>query len=152
MEPGASVHPALPVPRLGPGGGLDRPTSAAPTGPATVAAVRSAVSAPVRRRRGAVVALVAGVALLAGCAGQRIPTSYTSGVEKDFVQGCTETYAGSESIDAGDYCQCIYDAVSGDDGLKFSEFRSINDDLTEDPGPLPAKLSKFADACEKQAG
>lgn len=114
---------------------------------------------PIRRHRLAAPLLVAVVALglLGGCTGQRDPSSYTDAVEENFLDGCI----GTSEDDAADgavaeganvwgraECQCAYDAIKKD--IPFSEFKQVNSDQIEEPGPLPASFTKvFADCDSK---
>ena len=104
-----------------------------------------------RRHRLAV--LLAGsvlsLGLLAGCAGQKTPSSYTDGVEEDFMNGCQDIAKQDGVIDSPkDYCQCAWKAIKAD--VPFKEFKAINSDLTENNGPLPESFTKaFAD-CKPQ--
>lgn len=108
------------------------------------------LSAPRRRAVCALTALVLGVALLAGCTGQRTPGGYGDTVEKNFLKGCTENAATETSVgDVPTYCQCVYTAISDeDDGLPFDEFKAINDDLVEKSGLLPKKMTAFTERCQ----
>ena len=54
------------------------------------------------------------LALVSGCTGQQAPDSYTDGVQKQFIRGCTEISdkctLGSAS-EAKQYCTCAYNAI-----------------------------------------
>lgn len=114
---------------------------------------------PIRRHRVTVplLATVVALGLLGGCAGQRDPGSYTDAVEKNFITGCVGTSKddaasgdGAESADVWGRadCQCAYDAIKKD--IPFSEFKQLNSDLIEEPGPLPESFTKaFADCDSK---
>ena len=96
---------------------------------------------------------VVGLGLLAGCAGQSTPDSYSNSVERNFLRGCTDTAEGDgASFDAARYCQCAYDELSGDDGVDFDEFKQVNEDQVEDPGPLPASFTRAFDQCQNESG
>lgn len=138
-------------------------TSGPEAAPASVAAGRPkefCVSrSPIRRHRVAAPFLAAVVALglLGGCTGQRDPGSYTDAVEKNFVNGCVGT--SKDDAAAGDVaesanvwgradCQCAYDAIKKD--IPFSDFKKLNSDLIDEPGPLPESFTKaFADCDSK---
>jgi hypothetical protein len=131
-----------------------------------------------RRRRSALLTAVALTAalLLAGCAGQREPTSYTDGVEEDFTQACwTQTLLDHNTdIEVGDadsmdvraskatkgsskaevraaktYCTCVFKAIKKN--VEFSEFKKVNDDLREEEGTLPRSFTKSYDSCDAPA-
>ncbi len=113
---------------------------------------------PIRPRVAApLLAAVVALGLLGGCAGQRDPGSYTDAVEENFVRGCTDTAksdAASGDVAEGkaNYnradCQCAFTAIKKD--VPFSEFKKINSDLIEEPGPLPESFTKaFADCDSK---
>jgi hypothetical protein len=114
---------------------------------------------PIRRHRLVAAVLVALVAigLLGGCTGQRDPGSYTDAVEENFLKGCVGTSADdaesgevseSASVWGRADCQCAYDAIKRD--VPFSEFKQLNSDLIEEPGPLPESFTKaFADCDSK---
>ena len=112
-----------------------------------------------RRRTGPVLGLVLSVALLAGCTGsQKTPESYTDGVRTEFIAGCETTMvadvkAGAEiTVSPKTFCTCVFDALSDKKtGIKFSEFKKLNSELQEEPGPLPASFTKAFDSCNKSA-
>jgi hypothetical protein len=117
------------------------------------------VSATHTRHRFAVpfAGLVLAVGLLAGCAGQRAPSSYTSGVKRDFIKGCEATAksdakSGSEAAatisDPEEFCACAYAAVRKK--VKFADFKKINDDLTEDNAVPPKSFTDaYADCVDE---
>lgn len=131
--------------------------------------------APRARRaapRLAALALVAVV--LAGCTGQKEPTSYTDSVKKDFTSGCWTTLISdkhpkdvvfeptddrekreakaikggtdAEVTAAKDYCSCAYKKIEKD--VPFGDFRKINEDLRTEQGPLPESFQKAYASCE----
>ena len=60
------------------------------------------MNAPRRRRLASLAgALVLSLALVSGCAGQRAPDSYTDGVQKNFITGCTTTSVAPGVRDRG---------------------------------------------------
>lgn len=117
---------------------------------------------PIRPRRSIVAALVAGalaLVLLAGCTSvQRAPSSY-SGVEDNFMEGCTTRAAADAEVEGAakiaspkTYCQCVFDAISDkQDGIPYNEFKQMNTDLQNNGGPLPDKLQKAYDGCDPTA-
>lgn len=98
------------------------------------------------RRRALVAVLAAG---LAGCVGQGTPNEYSNSVREDFVNGCVEG-AGQGSGDPQQVCQCTYRALEAD--VPFDRFKDVNEDLTEDPGPLPDQFQAILDRCRNQEG
>ena len=99
-------------------------------------------------------ALVVAVLLVgAACTGQeRTPESYGnpgSKVETRFMEGCVNP-DGDETTEDGparDVCQCTYDEVKKQ--IPFEDFKKINDDLSEEPGPLPANFLAILEDCQK---
>lgn len=106
---------------------------------------------PIRRHRPAAsfAAVVLGLGLLVGCAGQRAPGDYSDKVRRDFVEGCTSTSErDGASFDAASYCECTYDKLSSDDGgVDFDTFKQVNDDQVENPGTLPKAFTTIAEDC-----
>jgi len=95
------------------------------------------------------------LALLSGCTGQQAPDSYTDGVQKNFIEGCTNTSVADGTLgsasEAKQYCTCAYNAIKKN--VKFSTFKEINDDLTESGGgPLPKSFQDAYDSCEEPQG
>ncbi|QXC63200.1 hypothetical protein KSP35_10665 [Aquihabitans sp. G128] len=123
---------------------------------------------PIRRRTRSAApfaGVLLAIALLAGCAGQKAPGSYTSGVRKDFIEGCWTTLVrddqgaeaaklSADQLEAkyGDAakaatkgCTCAYNAFKDD--LKFGDFKKLNDNETETPKALEAKVTKIYADC-----
>lgn len=126
---------------------------------------------PIRRLRltAPLFAAVLGIGLLAGCAGQQAPGSYTDGVEEAFIEGCWTTLvsdandlsatASSKAPSAEELqkdfpdefkttesqCTCAYNAIKKD--VPFGDFKKINDNQTEKPSELPASFTKAFDSC-----
>lgn len=110
-------------------------------------------------RRPRVVALALGSVLalgvLTGCSGQRDPSSYTEGVQDQFVSGCTDQ--GSQDKDAGleasgnfwtkSECQCAIDKIVKD--VPFGTFKDINNTQINKPAPLPDSFTKVFASCNK---
>jgi hypothetical protein len=121
----------------------------------------SPVQSPHRPRRlaAAAVALVVAAGLLGGCSGQREPSGYGDGVQKAFVDGCVTTAkADNEAAAKGDgsiteisdpqtTCECAYATLSGKDGIPFSKFKSINQDLIEEHGTVPKVITDAVANC-----
>ncbi len=106
-------------------------------------------SQPRRRRTAALlIGIVLVLGLLSGCARQKIPTGYTDGVKEDFTTGCTVTAKrdGMSAGEAKDYCGCAWKAIKKD--VPWSTFKKVNDDLTEDNGPLPSSITKVLTDCK----
>ena len=120
----------------------------------------SSVQSHLRPRRSVVaaVALVVAAGLLGGCSGQREPTSYGDNVQKSFVAGCVETAKADNAAAKGDAslteiadpqqtCECAYKALSGKDGIPFSKFKSVNQDLVEEHDTLPKAVTDAVASC-----
>lgn len=114
-----------------------------------------------RRLTGMVVTLVATVALLGGCAGQRTPGGYGDSIEENFKKGCETTSASdapststSFNVPMKDFCQCAYDRLSAKKGgVSFNEFKKVVDDQIDNPGPLPESFTKvYADCNAESSG
>jgi len=64
------------------------------------------------------------LALVSGCTGQQAPDSYTDGVQKNFINGCTNTSVADGTLgsasEAKQYCTCAYNAIKKN--VKFSTF------------------------------
>ncbi len=118
----------------------------------------SARPRPVRARA---VALVLGAVFVLGACShqQRIPESFGDTTRKNFAEGCEEALtdkdgegeALSDEI-AENTCRCIYEGiVEGQDGIDavpFEDFKEINSELSDTPGPLPEAISDHVDACK----
>jgi hypothetical protein len=90
--------------------------------------------------------------LLGACAGQRDPTGYGDTTQKNFHTGCVASAKNDSQLsasEADDYCTCSYNRIVKD--IPFSEFKKINSDLSDDPGPLPPKMQTIRDDCLKTA-
>ena len=113
------------------------------------------VIAPRRRRLASLAGAVVSLALVSGCAGQRAPTSYTDSVKKNFITGCTTVSTGDAALgtptEANQYCTCVFTEIKKN--VKFSEFKKINDDLTQSGGgPLPSSFQDAYTSCQKPTG
>ena len=109
--------------------------------------------APRARRAALVLALVLA---LGACSHQRkIPDSYGDTTEKNFSEGCEESLTSPDGEgtalsddDAATVCECSYEAISDpDDGVPFEDFKKYNEELEDDPGPLPDAIREKIDAC-----
>lgn len=110
-------------------------------------------SHPRHRLAAPLAGVVLAVGLLAGCAGQRTPTSYTSAVQRDFIKGCVATAkADAKQSDVvttisnpKTFCTCAFTAIKKD--LSFSQFKKITDDLTEKNAYPPKKYTEAYSSC-----
>lgn len=120
---------------------------------------------PTLRRRAVRASLVGVLALavLTGCTqGQKDATNYED-TEDDFIAGCVQlaeednaaieskggdTETLTEIASPEDYCQCVFDTISGPDGVPFEEFDAINDDLRNNGGPLPDDFVEAYSNCD----
>lgn len=131
----------------------------------------SPVPAPsVRRSRRAVAALaVAAVALLGACTHQRTtPDKYGDTTRENFTEGCVEALtqrgADSDGVPESDLggsepfsaeraravCGCSYEDISGQGGIPFERFKQINEELEEEPGPLPDEILTIVSTCVEE--
>lgn len=101
-------------------------------------------------------ALVTVVGLSTGCVGQQTPGGYGDSVEEDFVRGCTTTstddgatFADGTAFEPAEFCQCAYDALSGDGGVPFDDFKQVTDDQIDGPGPLPDSFTEVYASCQE---
>ena len=117
---------------------------------------------PTRRRVGRVVVLAfASLLVLGGCTSvQKAPKDY-AGAEDNFLEGCQQI-ASSDNGKVDDkgqtdttkisspkaYCQCVFDAISGKNGVPYSEFKKIQSDMQDTGGPLPASFIKEYAKCK----
>jgi hypothetical protein len=117
----------------------------------------SPASRPTRARRAALaLALVVG---LGACSHQRsIPDTYGETTESNFTEGCegalTESSGSGEALsneDAGNVCECAYEAISGDGGVPYEEFKQITEDQEEEPSALPEALAEPIETCRREA-
>ncbi|WP_421118848.1 hypothetical protein ACE2AJ_15975 [Aquihabitans daechungensis] len=117
---------------------------------------------PIRRRAARVaVAATLSLVLLGGCTtGQKSASNY-AGAEDEFLDGCVEIAESDngKDVDPGqenvteiaspdDYCRCVFDALSGPDGIAFSEFKKIQSRLQDEGGPLPESFVEAYDDCD----
>jgi len=121
-------------------------------------------ASPIRRRvTGAVLGSVALVLLASGCATHQQDAKNYADTEDNFLEGCeniatsdTDKLAAGQG-DAKDpqeisdpkaYCQCVFDALSGKDGVPFDEFKEINSRMRDEGGPLPDSFIEAYDGCK----
>lgn len=117
---------------------------------------------PIRRRAvGMVVAATLSLALLGGCTtAQKAPSNY-AGAEDNFLEGCEEVAKSDDGkdSDAGQkdttkitspstYCQCVFDALSGKDGVPYSDFKKIQSRMQDEGGPLPESFIETYKDCD----
>ncbi len=128
-------------------------------------------ASPIRRLRlrAPLLAMVLAAGLLAGCAGQRAPSSYTDGVRDAFIEGCwTTTVSDASNLTATSttkaltvaqlqkkfpaevkaaksQCTCAFKAIKRD--VPFGDFKKVNDNQTEKPSKLPASFTKAYASC-----
>ena len=110
-------------------------------------------SSPSRRARPRLLLLVAvlAIVLVAGCTGRKpTPTGYGNSTKTNFQLGCIETANETGVNRPTSYCKCSYREIV--DTIPFEEFKEINSDLSDDPGPLPEKLLKIRDKCLDEVG
>jgi len=117
---------------------------------------------PIRRRAVRMAAAAAlSLVVLAGCTtAQKAPSSY-AGAEDNFLEGCQQI-ATSDNGKDGDkgqedtveiaspatYCQCVFDEISGKNGIPYSEFKKIQSRMQDEGGPLPDSFIKAYDSCD----
>jgi|SRR3954466_3189177 hypothetical protein len=106
-----------------------------------------------RSTRPLVAALMA-LLLLGACAGQRDPTGYGDTTKKNFHAGCIDASkdpkgSNMSAAKAEAYCNCNYAKIVKQ--IPFSEFKKINSDLSDNPGPLPKEMLKIRDDCVNEA-
>jgi len=107
------------------------------------------------------VAATLSLVLLGGCTtAQKAPSNY-AGAEDNFLEGC-EQVAKSDNGKDGDtgqenttkisspatYCQCVFDELSGKNGVPYSEFKEIQSRMQDEGGPLPDSFIAKYDSCD----
>ncbi|QYG91540.1 hypothetical protein HC251_03190 [Iamia sp. SCSIO 61187] len=107
------------------------------------------------RARAAGLFLVAAVALGA-CSHQRdIPDAYGDTTEGNFIEGCEVALTDDDGAgpafsddDAQAVCECSYEDISNPEtGIPYEDFREINDELEQEPGPLPEAIRDLVQTC-----
>lgn len=114
------------------------------------------MSAPRSRSSRPLLALVVACALLGACTGQRqVPDKYGDTTRTNFRKGCVASLSsdsgGDQAVSATEarrVCGCVYTRISGQGGIPFAEFKKINDDLEENPGPLPDSITSRIRDCQ----
>jgi hypothetical protein len=102
------------------------------------------VPAPSLLRAPLAAVALAALVLLPAC-NQPTPTEYNDSTEENFLEGC-EAQGESQGIRAvRDYCECTYEAITEE--IEFERFKEVNEDLSEDPGPLPDDFQELAAGC-----
>jgi hypothetical protein len=99
-----------------------------------------------------VVAAALALLLLGACERHPAPTGYGDTTQKNFHTGCVDSAKNDShlsSSEAEDYCKCSYTKIVKQ--IPFDEFKKINSDLSDDPGPLPDKMLTIRDDCLNQA-
>ena len=83
--------------------------------------------------------LLFAVALIAtACGSEGLPSSYSdqdARAQRQFVEACEASLAGTEIADPPAYCECAFFTVASE--LSFAEFLELDERLKEDPGALP---------------
>jgi hypothetical protein len=103
-------------------------------------------ASPLARRARLLVAAAVALLLLGACTGRPpTPTSYGETTEKNFKNGCEDSAEDEGVSDPVEDCDCAYKAIV--DTIPFDQFKAINSDLSEDPGPLPPKMRQILDDC-----
>jgi hypothetical protein len=108
-----------------------------------------------RARRAALV--LAAVVALGACSHNRpVPDDYGDTTRKNFIEGCEEALTETEGEgearsdeQAAAICECSYEGISDpDDGIPFEDFKRYNEELEDEPGPLPDAILEKVDACK----
>jgi len=87
------------------------------------------VARPTRRRLlVAAIAGLLGIALLTSCS--KTDTAYSKKIENNFVNACSSKPKDGAAISA-DTCRCVYQKISSDNGMNFSEFKKVQDTLRD---------------------
>lgn len=100
---------------------------------------------PVNRRHRHLAALAAAVltlGLLTGCMGQRDADDYGDDVRRDFIAGCDGSAFDDEpnrdALQEGsrptEECEAAYDCI--EENVPFDDFKRVNSDLRDEPGPM----------------
>ena len=91
-------------------------------------------------------AATTGLLILAGCARSNTPTQYGALTETNFTEGCTSSGSSAR------YCTCTYGVLSGPDGIPFSEFAKLNDQLAKNPDAMPDDVKARVQTCGTPGG
>lgn len=96
--------------------------------------------------------------LLTGCMGQRDASEYNDDVRADFIAGCDGSAFADEperealeegSLDT-ETCTEAYDCI--EENVPFDDFKSVNSNLREDPGPMDPLIMNALDDCGIDTG
>ena len=76
--------------------------------------------------------------LLTACFDEGHPTSYDDTVEDNFMRGCEVAAQADPAISpvAQKYCGCAYTRLV--DEIEFDDFKSLDDDVRDDPDKIRA--------------
>lgn len=127
------------------------------------------------RPRPVVLAVLVAVLLLGACTHERsVPDSYGDTTRNNFQEGClealtvevessnpdddaqangflTEDLADTPPMAAdraSDVCTCSYQGISNPDtGIPFEEFKTLNEELEDEPAPLPESVQAIVSGC-----
>jgi hypothetical protein len=81
--------------------------------------------------------LVVLVALLGACASEGLPSSYDDQdgrAQRQFVEACQESLAGTDEPDPAGFCECAYYTVAAE--LTWTQFLELDEKLKDDAGAL----------------
>lgn len=133
------------------------------------------------RSRPAVLAVLVAILLLGACTHERsVPDSYGDTTRDNFQEGCLEAltvkvdssnpdddaqangFLAEDLADtppmaadrASDVCTCSYQGISNPDtGIPYEEFKTLNEELEDEPAPLPESVQTIVSGCvESNAG
>ena len=105
-----------------------------------------------RSHRHLVASVVLTLGLLTGCMGQQDASDYGDDVRRDFIAGCDgsafadepEREALQEGSLPTEECAAAYECI--EKNVPFADFRSVNSDLRDEPGPMdPLIMEALAD-------
>lgn len=106
------------------------------------------------RRLASLLFVVLGTVGLVGCGtGQGSASNYDE-LEDAFLEQCEETraadaeVAGAEAV-PDDFCRCAFDALRED--VPFDDLMAVDDELSEEPGPLPEEITAAYASCSEPA-
>ena len=66
-------------------------------------------------------------------------------VETNFMQACT---AGEDGFSPSE-CECVYDGITGEDGIPFEEFKELDEALEDEPEAVPAAYEDILEPCTR---
>jgi hypothetical protein len=83
-----------------------------------------------RRSRATFAGSLVGLALLlVGCSNPGSVNDYNADTRENFMLACADANTGLDDAQRDEVCGCWYDALSGDNGLSFEEFETVEDDI-----------------------